>query len=381
MRVLLVGRPEGAINAGGDRIQLIKTCEYLNKIGVHAAYTFNPMVKLSGYDLIHLFTLNTWEAYRRVRQASVPYVLTPIYWDATEMMTEFMKQRAQSFSLYHLLGHNQVFLRLLNRLLPIKKFIGLLAQKPFYWKSALTSARQYGRNRLLREKENKQEIIENAEVLLPNAESEMQCLNRNYKSNKDYCVIPNAASKEYYHVNRKEYINPLSGISDFVLCVAALYSFRKNQLSLIKALKNDNISLVLVGGTRTRVDKKYLELCRRESNKNIRFLPKVRNSDLGALYSWAKVHVLPSWYETPGLVSLEAGLSGCNVVSTNRGSAWDYFGNRAWYCSPNSLDSIRNAVLAALYSDRKTELKDEIYEKFIWEVTAQKTKEVYKCIC
>jgi glycosyltransferase involved in cell wall biosynthesis len=74
-----------------------------------------------------------------------------------------------------------------------------------------------------------------------------------------------------------------------------------------------------------------------EKNPNVSIRPGVPHKELISLYQGAKVHILPSWFETTGLVSLEAALCGCNIVTTSRGYARDYFQNMAWYCDPLSL--------------------------------------------
>ena len=70
--------------------------------------------------------------------------------------------------------------------------------------------------------------------------------------------------------------------------------------------------------------------------------------ELRQLYRAASVHACVSWYETPGLVSLEAALSGCKLVVTPGGSTREYFGEDAFYCRPDDAASIRAAVVQAL---------------------------------
>lgn len=98
------------------------------------------------------------------------------------------------------------------------------------------------------------------------------------------------------------------------------------------------------------------------------------------LYRQARVHALPTFYETTGLVSLEAALSGCAVVTTNRGHAQEYFGDFAWYCNPDDLTSIREAVLSALDSDASHELAALIESRFTWQHTATATLSAYRSL-
>ncbi len=53
---------------------------------------------------------------------------------------------------------------------------------------------------------------------------------------------------------------------------------------------------------------------------------------------------MPSWFETTGLSSLEAAAMGCNIVITRKGDAYEYFGDYAYYCDPESPDSIFKAI-------------------------------------
>ena len=72
----------------------------------------------------------------------------------------------------------------------------------------------------------------------------------------------------------------------------------------------------------------YAEQCRDEGDGWVTFAGQVPHDStaLADLYQGARVHILPSWFETTGLVSLEAALSGCSVVSTERGHAEEYLG-------------------------------------------------------
>jgi len=91
----------------------------------------------------------------------------------------------------------------------------------------------------------------------------------------------------------------------------------------------------------------------------------------------ARVHVLPSWWENTGLVSLEAALCGCNVVTTDRSPFREYFGGAAYSCSPASQDSMRHAVLHAYASARPEKLAETVRHRFTWERVAAELAEVY----
>src|SRR5581483_3382804 len=80
------------------------------------------------------------------------------------------------------------------------------------------------------------------------------------------------------------------GTRDFVLCVGRLEP-RKNQLTLLHALADDDVDVVLAtGGWAYRTD--YLEACRafRRRGRTL-YLPKLSPTELVGAYRAARVHV------------------------------------------------------------------------------------------
>jgi glycosyltransferase involved in cell wall biosynthesis len=106
--------------------------------------------------------------------------------------------------------------------------------------------------------------------------------------------------------------------------------------------------------------------------------PVLHESDqLRNLYRGARVHVLPSWFETTGLVSLEAALSGCSVVSTSLGHAREYLGDLAWYCDPREPASILAAVRQAWGTPPSSALRQRVLDHYTWKHVADATIEAY----
>jgi hypothetical protein len=81
-------------------------------------------------------------------------------------------------------------------------------------------------------------------------------------------------------------------------------------------------------------------------------LPSVPASSFFQLELANRVFIIPFWLETPSIAALEAGLAGCTVIITNRGSTREYFGDRALYCDPQNVTSIRMALDRALELER-----------------------------
>jgi glycosyltransferase involved in cell wall biosynthesis len=164
--------------------------------------------------------------------------------------------------------------------------------------------------------------------------------------------------------------------NNLVLCIGRIEG-RKNQLNLIKALNNSTFKLIIIGSYAIN-QPGYYKACRDAASANIQFIENLAQDRLVDYYSRAKVHALPSWFETTGLSSLEAAILGCNIVITDKGDTKEYFGDMAFYCNPESPESIRRAIEAAAGSPPNEELPQKILKEYTWSVTAEKTFEAYR---
>jgi GT2 family glycosyltransferase/tetratricopeptide (TPR) repeat protein len=165
------------------------------------------------------------------------------------------------------------------------------------------------------------------------------------------------------------------GVRDYVLCVARLEP-RKNQLMLLEALRDDPRPVVLVGGDFTYAPR-YADLCRRFVRRGPTLvLGRLPTAMLAAALREAAVHCLPSWYELPGLVSLEAARAGTRVVASSWGALADYLGDTIDYCEPDDVASVAAAVTAAL--GRSPAAATARAAEFTWERTATETLAIYE---
>jgi glycosyltransferase involved in cell wall biosynthesis/tRNA G46 methylase TrmB len=164
-------------------------------------------------------------------------------------------------------------------------------------------------------------------------------------------------------------------IKDFVLCVGRL-EMRKNQLMLLKSLENDSIPLVFVGGG-VNYQPNYAQLCKSFKRKGpTLYLDRLSEELLASAFAAAKVHCLPSWYELPGLVTIEAAGYGCPVIQSSWGTIVDYCKDFLITCEPDDYYSIQNAVYSAMNTKRSQENIDKI-KKLSWESSADYIVEAY----
>jgi glycosyltransferase involved in cell wall biosynthesis len=343
----LLWMPRTGVIHGGHRRQLEETAAALGNLGVIVETSFDPDPDLSAIDLVHGFGLNSDEV-RVCRSVGLPVVESTIYWDRAYRYTGDG-------------GH-----------VTARQFAGRVRRAA---RLALASIR--GGLPLVRESWSitREETRFNAaysavDMLLPNAEGEAASIVADLDVQTPYRFVPNAADPSRFAGSTGEFHDRGS-----VLCCARVEP-HKNQLGLIRAMAGTGIPLVIAGAPH-RHHNAYLERCRAEADANVTFTGWIPDDDLAALYRSARVHVLPSWFETTGLVSLEAALSGCNIVSTSRGHAREYFGDLAWYCDPADRRSIRDAVFAAWNAPPTPALRERILANYTWEHTARATVDAY----
>lgn len=350
LRVLMQIRPDFREKPGGDVVQLEMLLPHLRELGVTAEMTGEAEADLSGYDLGHAINLDRpEEPYRHCLNALAqgkPVALSTVHTD----LSEFLEWGDTDYWDLPEPGKGDPTPR---RAPP---------QDPLEMRAR---ARQHLQ---------RQAVVDWATVYLPNAQMDADYAARAFNLDLSRSVVvPHGIARLFFEARPEPFVEKY-GLKDFVICCAARVEKRKNQLAVIAALRDAGIPLVIVGQPNPR---EYYDLCRRYAGDNVLFLDAMSQEELASAYAAAKVHVLASWFEVPGLISLEAGAAGCNVVSTDRGSPWEYLQDMAWYCDPRRVTSIREAVLAAYAAPRSERLKEHL-RQYTWERAAEKTAEGYR---
>jgi glycosyltransferase involved in cell wall biosynthesis len=361
MRILFISRATLYIVKGGDTIQILKTAEELSKLNVLVDIKLcnDNAIDYSIYDLIHFFNIiRPADIIIHIKKSKKPFVVSTIYVDYSDYETYSAKTNWKR-KILNLFGSNtREYLKALARWIFNREKINSVEY--FWWghrKSVVF-------------------VLSNASLLLPNSESEYQRLFKNYGISKEYIVVNNAADVHTFNCTPETIANKNKNL---VLCVARIEG-RKNQYNLIKALNNSAFNLFIIGNPAPNHIHYYNE-CRSIAASNIQFINEISQSELIDYYRNAKVHVLPSWFETTGLSSLEALYCGCNIVVSEYGDTHEYFDKtKALYCDPQSIESIRVAITRASQMEGDLELINEIMLKYNWEKTALSTVRAYNRI-
>lgn len=364
MRVLLQGRIDLLDRVGGDTTVITDTKDAISRQGVEADINTDRIINLGRYDLIHFFgIMRIHDLYPFFLQGKKQYkkiVVTPIYEDLSyldkygrvglerfvaNILPNDLKELAKGL-IRSIKDFSQLKLALLQLMIPYSK-----QQKDLLKYSNRIISTSYGESILLQKK-----------FSLP-------------KSKFD--VIPIGIDKDTTKGDKNDFINKYN-LKNFILSVGRIEP-KKNQLAILKALGNAQIPIVFVGSLsdyHPEYTKKFIKLLRKYPNAC--YLGVLNKKMLISGYAAAKVHVLASWFETLGIVSMEAAINKCNIVTTSMGYAREYFGDLAWYCDSRDIDSIKKTVIKAYNAPIRTKLSQLILEKYTVQKTVPKIIKIYR---
>lgn len=354
MKVAMITRSTLYTVRGGDTVQTLQTARHLTAMGVSADIRLaNEQINYEDYDLLHFFNLiRPADILYHSRKAHKPYVISTIFCDYAEY--DKHQRKGSIGKLLSLFSADGIeYIKTMARCI-----VGgdKLASFAYAWKGQRKSIK---------------EILKRAAMILPNSESEYRRLVQQYHCEVKYKVVPNGTDQQMFG-NRGT--SPKD--DELVICVARIEGI-KNQLNLIRALNNTRFKLIIIGDHSPN-QAGYYDACRRLAAGNITFVAHLPQAKLVDYYSNAKVHILPSWFETTGLSSIEAALMGCNIVVSDRGDVRDYFADDAFYCDPESPESIKAAIELAAAAPVNKQLQERILHKYTWQQAAQQTLKAYQ---
>lgn len=355
MRVAFISRATLYSTPGGDTKQVDMTAKYLRELGVTVDVCLtNEAIDYAKYDLLHFFNIiRPADILGHIERSGKPYVVSTIFLDYGSFEKKarggVMKWMNRIFS------EDQIeYIKAIARWVKNGEKIG--SSKYLTW----------GHAKSIRY------VAQNSQILLPNSESEYNRLSKKYGIVHKYHVVPNGIDESVANIvseKNEKYENA-------ILCVARIEG-RKNQLNLIRAMNNTKYK-VFIHGKPSPNNIGYYEQCKAEAADNINFSSWLTEEELYQMYHSAKVHILPSYFETTGLSSLEAAVMGCNIVVTDRGDTTDYFQKDAWYCDPDSPQSIKEAIDAAYNAPYNEAFKKRILDNYTWNRAAEETLAGYK---
>jgi glycosyltransferase involved in cell wall biosynthesis len=341
MRIAFFVYPSAFQNKGGGEILLEKTEEYLLKrdIEVKRFDIWNDRVE--DYDILHVFG-SVKECLPLMRVASergVKVALESIFW--SDMKRAFHESGSFTRKAGMILRHSAK------------------VAFPFF-----PSARR--------------DMFLLADIIFPNSEGEGKQISRLFGVPlKKMFPVPNGVDSVFSHADPAPFSSEY-GLDRFVLSAGRIEP-RKNQLNLIRAMRNVEVPLVLIGDTVSGYEW-YRDQCVSEARSDTVFTGRMEHGSemMRSAYASCDTFVLPAWFETPGLAALEAGLAGAKVVATRGGSTGEYFEDKVRYTDPSDIHDMEKQIKASLSSPADGRLRDLIKERYQWDKVAERRIEGYR---
>ncbi|MPT31353.1 MAG: glycosyltransferase family 1 protein [Chryseobacterium sp.] len=158
---------------------------------------------------------------------------------------------------------------------------------------------------------------------------------------------------------------------------------RKNLLNIIKALKDTEIPLVVVGTKKP----KYFRSIEKEIEKSkikVQFLSGVSMEELAGIYKLAEIFIYPSFFEGFGIPVIEALFSETVVITSNTSCLPEAGGPDSVYVNPYNVNDIKAKILFLWENEserkRRAEKSLQFVQKFNDEVIANEMMKVYESL-
>ena len=338
MRVAVLSYPTLFQSSGGLKMKLGRTVNALNKRGIEARLFDTVQERFRDYDLVHLFAPYNGN-HRIVEQAKsdgLPVVISTIL---NPPFSKWEGQRA----------------RFLNNI------IGKLTS----W--SLTT--------------NYQQVVSAmtlADHLIALGSIERRMLVEGYGMPEDKTsIIYNGIGEEFFSTSPDAFHAAYSIPHPFVLHTG-LMGDTKNQLGLVRALKNESVNIVLVGYSNQASDE-YLNACKREGGERVHYLGELPHGELlASAYAAADLVAVPSRHEGMPNSILEALASDKPVVMTNNHTIDFALPRHAVaQVDSHSDEAIRSEVMRLLRNPPAPGQAREVVSSLSWPAVAERLEAIY----
>ncbi|MBP2109884.1 glycosyltransferase [Paenibacillus silagei] len=362
MRIVAFDRSNSKSFNGGDTVQIKAIAAFLRSKG-YDVDIFSAPLDISSYDLVFIFNLQKpYEALIYANLAALfkkPYIIFPIYWDMNSLGMKDV------FSMRNIIK-NVVPPPLLSLVKGLKFF---KENRQLFQKYSISSGTVYSLERTI------QYLLNNALFIIPNSQAEALHLQDKFGGHYAHKVrvIYNGSDIDLSDKEENE-LDVFEGIPESFVCCIGGIGPRKNQISLIEAVKDTDINLVIIGKA-SESDREYERRIKEIASNNVYFIGELSVEGIRYVLKKSKGHIQPSYIETPGISSIEALLLNCPICVSDVAPVREYFCDNAIYCSPYDIESIRDGILQLYKGNGKVEINRELYH---WNYVLNPLYEILK---
>jgi glycosyltransferase involved in cell wall biosynthesis len=333
MRVLFLTYPRIGLNRGGLQIQIEETAQGLTDLGVEVIRYDPWQNQIPNVDVCHVFSIDGSMVYHASRAVSlgVPVIISPVLnaFDNRPIVTMLKRQLSALPGCY-------------------------------------SDLRRAGT------------MLHAASTVVALNPDEREMLIKVFKvDSSKCCVIPNGINMAFSQGDPTLF-DRAHGISNFVLNVASIEP-RKNQLTLVRALKNLPYPLVLIGKATPENDA-YLAQCKTEAGANVRFLGALNHEDpmLAAAYAAAKLFVMPSLSEVMPLTLYEAAVAGCRILTSDQVPVSASLAPLIKQCPPNDVATLMRLIDEEMRAAQTDSIHQAVMAMPTWGEVCQQLADLYQ---
>ena len=343
MRIVLVPYPRSWCMEGGHHTQLFQTARALRAAGVEVVIGDVQLAVSARFDVVHFF--GDPRPLFAAGRPSGRVVVTPVHLPAAYEL---------GATRWHGGCRTWVASQLRRQLRSVRR------------PRACVHQRATIRARL--------QAVAQADVIVVNSPAEARLLRDDADGPLPRIHIARSGVDQSFFTGSADRGRAIVGADPFVLCVGRIEPL-KNQLALARVMRSIPRRLVLIGAVPFD-HQEYLRACF-AALPSLLHLPHIDRSLLPHIYAAADVHVLPSWYETTGLATLEALAAGTPCVAGHSPCVEDYFASSARLARPGNERKLRANILAAL--DEPRGRGKALASRLTWTRTAMEILHAYKC--
>jgi glycosyltransferase involved in cell wall biosynthesis len=194
----------------------------------------------------------------------------------------------------------------------------------------------------------------------------------------------NAAFKTAYSKESKQKVVRQYQLPEkFVLNVGTIEE-RKNALTIVKAIKDLDVSLVLIGKETAYANSIHEYIKANHLQDRVHFLKGITTEDLAIIYQLATVFVYPSIFEGFGIPIIEALFSKTPVITNKNGVFPEAGGPNTLYIEPFDIADLQQKIHQVLsdssLSNKMKEKGFEYAQQFNDEAIAVQIMNCYKSL-
>jgi len=168
----------------------------------------------------------------------------------------------------------------------------------------------------------------------------------------------------YSKFESKEVVEKYNLPSKYILNVGTLEE-RKNALTIVKAIKDCPVDLVLIGKETDYTKEIHDYIAKNNLENKVHFLKGISSKELAIIYQLASVFVYPSIFEGFGIPIIEALYSKTPVITTINGVFPEAGGPNSIYIEPYDVQKLSNEINNILSDDNLAHQMKEEGIKFV----------------